>query len=119
MAKSILVVEDYPETLKLFEQILTGEGFSVKAVETGEKALDAIAHKKFDLVVLDVMLPRIDGMEVCRRIKLAHKDLPVIAATAFDVPDIISRCKSAGFDEVIMKPFEPDRLIAAVNKHLL
>ena len=118
MAKSILVVEDYPETLKLFEQVLATEGFSVRAVETGEKALDALAVKKFDLVLLDVMLPRIDGMEVCRRIKIANKKLPVVAVTAFDVPDIVTRCKNAGFDDVVMKPFEPERLIDVVNKHL-
>lgn len=120
MSKSILVVEDYPETLVMFQQIIETSGFEFKGVDTGEKALEAVANKEYSLILLDIMLPRVDGFEVARRIKanLKTKNIPIVAVTAFDVPDIVDKCKAAGMDDVLLKPFEVDNLITIINKYL-
>jgi len=120
MAKTILIVEDYPDTLNLLDMIFKKEGYEVDKATSGEQALDFIAKKKFDLVVLDVMLPRLDGFGVCRRIKLSenNKKTPVLIITAFDVPDIIDKCKSAGANEVILKPFDQEGLVNTVKKYI-
>ncbi|MBU0502025.1 MAG: response regulator [bacterium] len=119
-AKSILVVEDYPETLELFKKLLEVEGYVVTPAASGEQALELVSHKSFDLIVLDIMLPRVDGFEVCRRTKAdpKTKKIPVIAVTAFDVPNIADRCQAVGANEVVLKPFEPGRLIAVLKKYL-
>lgn len=119
MGKSILAVEDYPETLELMKSIFQQEGYEVRTATTGEEALEEIAKHQFNLVLLDIMLPRIDGFDVCRRIKSSPKtkNLPVIAVTAFDVPDIVNKCKLAGVDEVILKPFDPVNLVEMIKRY--
>jgi len=120
MNKSILVVEDFPETLKMLVSILERADYEVKTAETGEEALESLSANKFDLVLLDIMLPRVDGFEVCRRIKSDPKtqDLPVIALTAFDVPDIVSKCAAAGVDETVLKPFDVNNLLNMIKKYV-
>jgi len=120
MSKSILIVEDFPETLKLLVSILERAGYEVRTAETGEEALESLSANKFDLVLLDIMLPRVDGFEVCRRIKSDPKtqEIPVVALTAFDVPDIVSKCAAAGTDDVILKPFDVDNLLKVIKKYL-
>ncbi|MFA5183143.1 MAG: response regulator [Syntrophales bacterium] len=121
MPKAILVVEDYPETLVMDQQILESSGFEFKGVDTGEKALEAVANKEYSLILLDIMLPRVDGFEVARRIRAnpKTKNIPIIAVTAFDVPDIVEKCKAAGMNDVLLKPFEFNNLLTIINKHLL
>jgi len=120
MSKTILAVDDYPETLEFLQSLLTKFGYEVTGVGTGEEALDLLVVKKFDLVLLDLMLPRVDGFEVCRRIKAdpTTQNIPVIAITAYDVPDIISRCMAAGANDVVLKPFDVQKLLAVVKKYL-
>jgi len=120
MSKSILIVEDYPETAEMLRTILEAEGYSISLAETGEKALEKVAEKRYDLILLDIMLPRIDGFEVCRRIKADPKtqSIPVIAVTAFDVQDIVKKCTAAGADDVILKPFDVAKLLETIKKYL-
>jgi len=120
-SKSVLIVEDYPETLEMLRQILGAEGYQIKVAETGEKALQLFEHDDIDLVVLDIMLPRIDGFEVCRRIKNSQKGerIPVVVVvTAFDVPDIVKKCIAAGANDVILKPFDVLSLTQMMKKYL-
>jgi CheY-like chemotaxis protein len=100
--------------------LLTKLGYDVTAVDSGEAALEVVLTKKFDLILLDIMLPRVDGFEVCRRIKAdpATQNIPVVAMTAFDVPDIISKCMAAGADDVVLKPFEINKLMSVIKKFL-
>ncbi|MEA3493746.1 MAG: response regulator [Candidatus Margulisiibacteriota bacterium] len=120
MAKTVLIIEDYPETLIMLTEIVKGAGYAVKTSETGEEALKIIGRSPMDAVLLDIMLPRIDGFEVCRRIKgdPKTKNIPVIAVTAFDVPDIEAKCLQAGADEVVMKPFEIEDLLNKLKKYI-
>ncbi|MBU0629605.1 MAG: response regulator [Candidatus Margulisbacteria bacterium] len=121
MAKSVLVIEDFPATLSMFKQIIETAGYEFQGVETGEKALEVLARKKFDLILLDIMLPRVDGFEVARRARTSrfNRATPIIALTAFDVADITNRCRAAGINDVFLKPFEVDNLIDVINKHLM
>jgi CheY-like chemotaxis protein len=120
MSNTILAVDDYPETLEFLKSFLTKFGYEVTTVETGEEALDLLQVKLFDLVLLDLMLPKVDGFEVCRRIKADPKtqNIPVITITAYDVPDIISRCMAAGASDVVLKPFDVSKLMTVVKKYL-
>ncbi len=117
MPKTILIVEDTPETLALLKVLLESEAYGVVGAETGEDALRIIESEHIDLVILDIMLPRVDGFEVCRRIKSNPKNrgVPVIAVTAFDVPNIVQMCKAAGADDVVLKPFDNQALLNKVK----
>lgn len=120
MVNSILVVEDHRGTLEAVQAVLEVEGYTVETAENGETAIEKIALKKYAVVILDIMLPRVDGFEVCRRIKSEpkNKTTSVIMITALDVPEIVKRSSEAGADDVIIKPFEPDDLVARVKKLL-
>jgi two-component system cell cycle response regulator len=120
MSKSILIVEDFPETLQMLKTIMEQEGYEVVTAETGETALEVLSTRRIDLVLLDIMLPRVDGFEVNRRIKQdpRTRKVPVIALTAFDVPEIVSKCMTAGADDVILKPFQIDNLLKTVRKYV-
>ena len=110
----VLVVEDNPDILELVAYNLESQGFDVVRTATGENALAQIKAKKIDLVVLDLMLPGINGLDVCRKIKQteATRHIPVILLTAkSEDVDIISGLE-IGADDYITKPFSPKVLIA-------
>jgi putative two-component system response regulator len=106
----ILVVDDEPLNLKLMEALLTSAKYSVVKSSSGQDALKAVSRSQFDLIILDVMMPGMDGFDVCRRLKAAENTrmLPVILLTALN--DTESRLKGieAGADDFVSKP--PDRL---------
>ena len=118
MAKNrILVVEDESDILELIRYNLGKEGYQVQTVDTGEKALKAIKAKMPDVVVLDLMLPGMDGLEVCKAIKgdTKTKHLPVIMLTAkSEEADIVTGLE-LGADDYITKPFSPKVLIARLR----
>ena len=120
MSKSILIIEDTLDTLELLRTLFEGEGYQVRTATTGEYALEALGKEKFEAVILDIMLPRIDGFEVLRRMKSNPKTrkIPIIALTAFDVPRIVQKCREAGVDDTVLKPFDSTDLLARVNKVL-
>ena len=109
-----------PDSAELMKDMLEMEGFNVEVAGTGEEALEKVSKHTFDGVVLDIMLPRVDGFEVCRRIKSnpTTAKMPVICVTAFSVPDIKQKTKRVGAEEVILKPFEPADLLAAIRKYV-
>lgn len=120
MAKTVLIIEDYPETLIMLVDIMKDAGYDVKTAENGEDALKVVGRGSVDIILLDIMLPRIDGFEVCRRVKRDPKTkaIPVIAVTAFDVPGIEQKCLQAGANDVVLKPFEIDDLLRRIKKLL-
>ena len=118
--KKILIVEDEESLLKLESILLTSKGYDVHGVGDGQAALDAISEVKPDLVLLDIMLPEIDGFEVCRRLKEDKKSqhIPVIFITALD--EIANKTKGfqLGAVDYITKPFDALEVRMRVQTHM-
>jgi two-component system, OmpR family, response regulator MtrA len=111
---TVLLVEDDPGARQGLELALRRLGYEVRLAETGEAALDAICEAAVDVVVLDVMLPGLDGFEVCRRLR-RDSDVPVIMLTARgDDFDIVGGLE-AGADDYVAKPVEPRVLDARIR----
>jgi twitching motility two-component system response regulator PilG len=118
--KKILVVEDENCLLKLVCILLTSKGYDVMGAVNGEEALEKISHFKPDLVLLDVIMPGIDGFEVCRRIKSDPKTehIPVVMLTAKRKPQDIRKGEEAGAVSYITKPFKSFTVIETIQKYL-
>jgi two-component system response regulator MprA len=115
MADRVLVVDDDPKILAMMRRGLIFAGYEVDLAETGEQALDKTLGDLPDLVILDVMLPGIDGIEVCRRLRAAESRLPILLLTARDrVPDRVAGL-DAGADDYLVKPFAFDELLARIR----
>ena len=117
---SILVVDDEDDLLELVRYNLTKAGYRVSCVSTGEEALSHARRQPPDLIVLDLMLPAVDGLEVCRRLKADAKtrDIPIIMLTAKSEESDVVRGLERGADDYITKPFSP-RVLAARVRALL
>lgn len=118
--KKILVIEDQDSLLKLESILLTAKGFEVKAVADGQSALDALNEEFPDLVLLDIMLPDLNGFDICSRIKKdpERRHIPVVIVTARKSPEDMVRGEKVGADEYIIKPFKSAMLIESIQKLL-
>lgn len=117
----VLVVDDNKLNRALMEALLVNMGVGrVESVESGEAALAAVEREIPDLIMLDVMMPGIDGFEVCRRLRRRHPltDLPVIFVTALDGPSDRAACFLAGGSDMVTKPIEANEIAARVGVHL-
>lgn len=116
----ILIVDDVPDNIQVAMNILKEENYRFSFATNGEEALKIMENEPFDLVLLDIMMPGIDGFEVCRRIKSdeAKQDIPVIFLTAKVDADSIAEGFSTGAVDYITKPFHPTELLARVKNHL-
>jgi DNA-binding response OmpR family regulator len=120
MAKRILVVDDDENILNLERTILEQKGFEVTGASGGAEALRLLEEKTFDLVLLDVMMPEVDGFTVCRKIKedARTKDLPVIFLTAKGGGDALAEGFESGAVMYINKPFTANKLLTIVHTML-
>jgi two-component system alkaline phosphatase synthesis response regulator PhoP len=111
----ILVVDDEPNIVQLARLYLEREGFRVEAVGDGRAALEAAARLKPVLMILDIMLPEMDGLEVCRHLRTHHNLLPILMLTARD--DDIDKILGLelGADDYLTKPFNPREMVARVK----
>ena len=118
--KKILIVEDDPTLLKLESVLLASRGYEVECVGDGQTALDTVATMKPDLLLLDIMLPGIDGLEVCRQIKAneATCHIPVIMLTAKKSNEDLVKGEQAGADGYLTKPFRSAMIIKAIKTFL-
>ena len=111
----ILLVDDEPPIIQLARMYLERAGFRVQEANDGESAIEAVAQSQPALVVLDVMLPKLDGFEVCRRLRSADNSVAIIMLTARDedIDKIIGL--ELGADDYLTKPFNPRELVARVK----
>lgn len=116
--KKILIVEDDYSIAELQKDYLELSGFEVDICEDGAKGMDAINKNKYDLLILDVMLPKVNGFEILKNIE-GIKEIPVLLVSA--KKEEIDKIKglSLGADDYITKPFSPSELVARVKSHLL
>jgi DNA-binding response OmpR family regulator len=112
--ETILLVDDEQHIIELAQMYLEKEGYAVASAGDGERALELIADIKPDLVVLDLMLPKVDGWDICRRVR-AESDLPIVMLTARDeaIDKIVGL--ELGADAYLTKPFNPRELVAWVK----
>jgi two-component system, OmpR family, response regulator MprA len=117
MPEHILVIEDDPQIADLLRRGLIYEGYSVEVAGDGLEALTAARDRPPNLVLLDLMLPGMDGLTVCKRLRAAN-DVPILILTARDaVPDRVKGL-DAGADDYVVKPFNFDELLARIRAHL-
>src|SRR6187431_30080 len=117
MSARVLVVDDVPANVKLLEARLSAEYFDVTSASNGTEALAIAERGECDIVLLDVMMPDMDGFEVCRRLKSnpATHHVPVVMVTALDQPSDRVRGLRAGADDFLTKPVSDIALIARVR----
>ncbi|MCX4670065.1 response regulator transcription factor [Streptomyces sp. NBC_01381] len=114
-AAKILVVDDDPEVRAAVEDALTIEGHLVRGAADGQRALTAVARWEPDLLVLDVLMPVLDGLAVCRQLRAAGDRTPVLVLTALDSVSERVDGLDAGADDYLVKPFALDELVARVR----
>ncbi len=115
MKAHILIVDDDPRITDLLRRVLAYEGYSVASAASGGEALNRSLERPPDLVVLDIMLPGLDGLEVAQRLRAAGDNVPILMLTARDT--VADRVKGleTGADDYLVKPFAPEELVARVK----
>ena len=112
----VLVVDDECAVRRSCERILEEEGLEVACVTRGEESLLIIADGEIDIVILDMMMPGVGGMETLRHIRGRWPDLPVVAISGYATLDIKRKCRELGASAWLEKPFGPDELLAALTE---
>jgi len=117
-APTVLVVEDDPETRQFYLTVLTDAGFHVDQAHNGLQALDKVLAGPPDLILTDIAVPGLDGIDLCRRLRADARTraIPVLAITGYSDRQYDDRAINAGADRVLAKPCEPERLIDEVQK---
>lgn len=115
MKAHILVVDDDPRITDLLRRIIAYEGYSVAIATSGDEALNRTLERAPDLIILDIMLPRLSGLEVVQRLRAADDNVPILLLTARD--SVADRVKGleVGADDYLVKPFAPEELLARVK----
>ena len=117
MAATILIVEDSDDFRQLLTMTLDMSGYEVVQAANGTQGLEAARARKFDLVLSDIEMPEMDGVEFVRRFRAIDDSTPIIMLSAAD-SDLMSKALEAGATGKIIKPFEPIRLTELIEQHL-
>jgi len=123
MPLQVLLAEDTEMNRMLVRILLTRMGFEVDEAENGQQAVEALARKRYDLVLMDCMMPVMDGYEATRILRAREAEagqerVPVIALTASAIAGDRERCRQAGMDGYLSKPFQVDDFTAIVQRYL-
>jgi CheY-like chemotaxis protein len=118
--KRILICDDDPAILRVLQVNLEIEGYDVLPAQNGEQAVEVATEERPDLVILDIMMPRLDGYQACERLKANEdtKDIPVVFLSAKAQQSDIQRGKDYGVAEYLTKPFDPMDLLGVVERLL-
>ncbi len=118
--QTILVVDDVPENLKLISAVLQDAGYTTMIAPDGQSALELANTHHFDMIMLDIMMPGMSGLETCRHLKVDPQtaSIPVIFLTAGDAKELLSKAYRVGAVDYIKKPFFKEELLARVGLHL-
>ena len=114
-AAKILVVDDTPSNVKVLRTLLAVRGYTVITAENGQDALDKAASEPPELILMDVVMPVMDGYEACRRLRAlpATKDVPIVMVTASG-PQEKAKALAVGANDMIMKPVDPEAVLELV-----
>ncbi|MCB0805151.1 MAG: PAS domain S-box protein [Bacteroidales bacterium] len=116
--KSILIVEDDDGSFLYFKNILSNTKISVERAVNGLDAIEKVKNRKFNAILMDIRIPKLNGLETTRRIKKIAQNLPVIAQTAFAMEDEKEKCFAAGCDDYIAKPVQINDFLQIIDKHI-
>ena len=111
----ILIAEDDGELRQLLSHVLTKKGYAVRGVSDGQEALDAVQGDYFDLIISDIMMPRVDGYELVSRLRSAGNQTPVLMITARDAFDDMQRGFLSGTDDYMVKPVNVNEMVLRVS----
>jgi DNA-binding response OmpR family regulator len=116
----ILIVDDSPASISALMAILRQRGYQISVATDGRKAIDALVSIRPDLILLDVMMPEVDGFETCKQIKASTqwREIPIIFLTAQTDPGDIVRGFELGAVDYVAKPFHSHELLARVDTHM-
>jgi len=119
-SKTILIVDDMPKNIQVAMNILRDEGYKMLFAQSGKKAFEMIDENDIDLILLDVMMPELDGFEVCKVLKQDEKtkDIPIIFLSGKDSSSDIERAYEIGGSDYVVKPFINIELIKKVHTHI-
>jgi twitching motility two-component system response regulator PilG len=117
----ILIIDDEPEIITLTRMMLQKAGYEVIGAESGKEGLEILEKDKVDLVLLDVVIPDMNGWEVCRRIKADEKlrQIPVVMFTVYDNKEDVMRSHECGADAHLSKPFDREELLDVIRRFLI
>jgi DNA-binding response OmpR family regulator len=120
MAKKILIVDDEPSIIVALQFLMEQNGYETLVAFSGEEAMEVVARHRPDLILLDIMLPVVDGFEVCQRVreKADWKDIRIVLVTALDRESNVAKGLALGADAYVTKPFANADLIAKVKELL-
>jgi two-component system chemotaxis response regulator CheY len=114
----ILIVDDAEFLRVRISKMLVGDGFDVSEAENGLKAIEAYKANKPDLVLMDITMPEMDGLSALKELKKIDADAKVIMLTALGQESVVLEAVKSGAKDFIVKPFERDRVMSAINKLL-
>ena len=114
------MVEDQSDSRQIIRDMLAPTDYEISEVESGEKALEAVAKQRPDLILMDIQLPIMDGYEATRRIKAdaSLRTIPIIAVTSYALGGEGQKARAAGCDDYVPKPFSPRQLLAKIRQYL-
>ena len=116
----VLIADDNPQGVELLEAYLSSSGYEIKTAADGEETLRQVKEWQPDLILLDIMMPKISGFEVCKRLRaeVATRDIAVLMITALDQPSDMERAVEAGTDDFLTKPINKTELLMRVRSVL-
>jgi len=114
---NILVVDDNPTNRLLLKYMIESEGYDVSEADDGDVSVEFVKENKYDLIFMDMMMPKMNGYEATKRIKVIDNTIPVYVVSAYKKEDFPADWQSVDYEDVLSKPVTLDLIIDIINKH--